>query len=126
MTCQHLGDNAQLVQKKIFERVLSSTEEEQRMSIRRRSFQLNVSRTSLYRIMSRDLHQCPYKIHLVQEIKPRDYENRFNLARAAGKMFSRCKFTARLEIIDFDSITAYLDVKTSIKMKTDFFFNLIK
>lgn len=56
-------------------------EDEQRMSIRRRSLQMKRSRTSLHRIMRRDLQQDPFKIQFVQEITPTDYEQRLNFAR---------------------------------------------
>ena len=42
-------------------------------SIHRRSQQLNISETSLRRILHKDLGMTPYKTQLVQELKPIDY-----------------------------------------------------
>ena len=42
-------------------------------SIRRRSQQLNILETSLRRILHKDLGMAPYKVQLVQELKPIDH-----------------------------------------------------
>lgn len=60
-------------------------------SIRRRSQQLNLSSTSLQRILSKDLHMHAYKVQLTQEVKPTDHGRRrqfadWILARQAGDM----------------------------------------
>ena len=39
-------------------------------STRHRSQNLNISRTSLRRILNKDLSMKPYKVQLVQELKP--------------------------------------------------------
>lgn len=46
------------------------------VSLRRRSQQLNVSVTSLQRILTVDLKLHPYKIELTQHLKPTDHELR--------------------------------------------------
>ena len=47
-----------------------------KISLRCRSQQLNVSRTSLHRILTLDLKLHPYKIKLTQRLKPVDHEIR--------------------------------------------------
>ena len=42
-------------------------------SIHRRSPQLNISQTSLRRILHKDLGMTPYKVQLVQMLKPIDH-----------------------------------------------------
>jgi len=61
------------------QRVRRSIKEEPSTSTRRRSQQLEMSRTSLQRIQGM-LHAYPYKIQLVQELKPTDYRNRLAYA----------------------------------------------
>ena len=62
------------------ERVRASTEEEPEISTRRRPEELSLHRTSLRRILRRDLNMFPYKIQLAQELKPLDYQQRLNYA----------------------------------------------
>ena len=50
-------------------------------SIQRRSQQLNISETSLRRILHKDLGMTPYKVQLVQELKPIDHPMRFLSAK---------------------------------------------
>ena len=50
-------------------------------SIYSRSQQLNISETSLRRILHKDLGMTPYKIQLVQELKPIDHPMRFRFAK---------------------------------------------
>lgn len=57
------------------ERVRESVGEEPTTSTRRRSGQLGIARTTLRRILH-GLHLFPYKIQLVQALKPADYEQR--------------------------------------------------
>jgi len=45
---------------------------EQPTSTRHRSQNLNISRTSLRRILNKDLGMKPYKVQLVQELMPHD------------------------------------------------------
>jgi hypothetical protein len=47
-----------------------------RKSIRRRSQQLSILRSSLQRILTKDLHMHAYKIQLVQQFKPADHQKR--------------------------------------------------
>ena len=51
-------------------------------SIHRRSQQLNISETSLRRILHKDLGMMPYKVQLVQELKP-IHSMRFRFAKWA-------------------------------------------
>ena len=60
------------------ERVRDSVQQEPGTSIRRRSHQLGMSRTSLHRILSDNLHLFPYKMHLVQNLRPTDHQQRLN------------------------------------------------
>ena len=45
------------------------------------SQQLNISKTSLRRILHKDLSMTPYKVQLVQELKPIDHPMRFRFAQ---------------------------------------------
>lgn len=49
-------------------------------STRRRSQQLNISRTTLRRILHQDLGMYTYKVQLVQELKQVDHQQRFRFA----------------------------------------------
>lgn len=57
-------------------RVNESVTESPKTSIRRRSQQLAISRSSLQRILAKDLRLHAYKIQLTQELKPRDHHHR--------------------------------------------------
>ena len=50
-------------------------------SIHRRSQQLNISEASLRRILHKDLGMTPYKVQLIQELKPIDHTMRFRFAK---------------------------------------------
>ena len=50
-------------------------------SIHRRSQQLNISEISLRRILHKNLGMTPYKVQLVQELKPIDHPMCFRFAR---------------------------------------------
>ena len=52
-------------------------------SIHHRPQQLNISETSLRRIMHKDLGMTPYKVQLVQVLKPMDHSMRFRFAKWA-------------------------------------------
>ena len=52
-------------------------------SIHRCSQQLNISETSLRRILHKELGMTPYKIQLVHELKPIDHPMRFRFAKWA-------------------------------------------
>lgn len=64
----------------IVQRVEHSVRENPQQSTRKRSQALNIKRTTLRRILKRDLHLKAYKIQLVQELKPQDANNRLNFA----------------------------------------------
>ncbi|XP_023311192.1 uncharacterized protein LOC111692289 [Anoplophora glabripennis] len=61
------------------ERVQESIREDGETSTRRRSTQLGLSRGSLQRILH-TIRMFPYKIQLVQELKPTDYQQRLDYA----------------------------------------------
>ena len=61
------------------ERVKCSIEECAGTYTRRRSAELNMDRTTLLRILH-NLHLFPYKIQLVHELKPTDYQERLDYA----------------------------------------------
>ncbi|KFM77831.1 hypothetical protein X975_18811, partial [Stegodyphus mimosarum] len=48
-------------------------------SISRRSQELQISQTSLWRILQKYLHLCAYKIQLTQDLKDKDHLQRKNL-----------------------------------------------
>ena len=50
-------------------------------TIHRRSQQLNISEILLRRILHKDLGMMPYKVQLVQELKPIDHPMRFRFAK---------------------------------------------
>ncbi|CAG9782220.1 unnamed protein product [Diatraea saccharalis] len=58
------------------ERVSESIQEQPRLSTRKRASVLNLPRTSLNRILHKDLHLYPYKIQIVQALKPSDHVQR--------------------------------------------------
>ena len=63
--------------------VAESVVEAPSTSIHRHSQQLNISETSLRRILHKDLDMTPYKNQLVQELKPVDRPMRFCFAKWA-------------------------------------------
>lgn len=58
------------------ERVQAATGRGPRRSVRRHSVALNLSSTSLRRILQYNLHFHPYKLHIVQELSDRDFVSR--------------------------------------------------
>ena len=66
-------------------------------SIHRRSQQLNVSETSLRRILHKDLGMTPYKVQLAQELKPIDHPMRFRFAKwACDRLIEDADFGKKL------------------------------
>ena len=61
--------------------VSESVREAPSTAIHRRSQKLNISETSLKRILHKDLGMTPYKFQLVQEMKPIGHPMRFRLAK---------------------------------------------
>jgi len=61
-----------LNQEIMFDNVMTSPQK----SVRRRSQELNMSVSSVHRILRRDLHLHLYKIQLAQELKPIDHRQR--------------------------------------------------
>lgn len=64
----------------VVEAVRQSVNEDPSVSTRRRSAQLGMSRTSLQRILKRDLKMFPYKIQMVQQLLPQDHQARLQYA----------------------------------------------
>ena len=64
------------------ERVMRSVRSEPSTSIRRRSQELDIKKSSLQKILTTDLNLFPYKIQIVQELKPTDYETRLTFCAA--------------------------------------------
>lgn len=60
--------------------VRAAVRQHPRHSIRKQSQALEIPRTSLHRILQRDLHFHPYKIQIVQALKEEDYAIRHNFA----------------------------------------------
>ncbi|CAG4965031.1 unnamed protein product [Colias eurytheme] len=58
------------------ERVASSVQENPRQSVRKRASSLRLPKTTLHRILSLDIKLHPFKIQLVQALKPNDYRVR--------------------------------------------------
>ena len=63
--------------------VAESVREQPSTSTRHRSQQLDISRTSLMRILHKDLVLKQYKVQLVQQLKPTDHLNRLRSANWA-------------------------------------------
>ena len=55
------------------ERIRENVEENPTTSVLKRSFELGISRTSLKRVM-KSLNFYPYKVQLIQELKPQDFQ----------------------------------------------------
>ena len=53
--------------------VQESVEEDANVSVRHRAQQLHLCRSTLWTILQKDLGLHPYKIQLVQELKPNDH-----------------------------------------------------
>lgn len=68
------------------ESVRISVRENPALSVRKRARAVNVLRSSLHRILRKDLCLHPYKIQLVQELKPTDGAQRLNFV---NEMFER-------------------------------------
>lgn len=62
------------------EAVRQSVQNNPNLSVRRRSQQLDLTYGSTWRILRKDLGLHPYKIQLVQELKPNDHRCRRNFA----------------------------------------------
>ncbi|KZC13929.1 Histone-lysine N-methyltransferase SETMAR [Dufourea novaeangliae] len=60
--------------------VRASVQNEPNQSIPRRSQELGICQTTLWRILLKDLHLHPYKIKLTQELKPLDHLKRRNFS----------------------------------------------
>lgn len=66
---------------KIIGSVRKSVTEDPKTSTRKRCTQLGISRSSLRRILNKDLQMYPYKIQLVQNLNPNDYQLRLQYSR---------------------------------------------
>jgi hypothetical protein len=80
MNLPHTGRPRSARKEENIERVRASIEDEPQTFTRRRSRELGLSRTSLRRILTKDLKMFPYKIQLVQKLKPTDHPQRLNYA----------------------------------------------
>ena len=77
--------------------VAESVREALSTSIHRRSLQLNISETSLRRILYKDLGMTPHKAQLVQEFKPTDHSMRFRCAkRACNRLTEYADFAKKI------------------------------
>lgn len=60
-----------------------------RRSARRHSAELGLSNRSVRRILKSDLHYHPYKIQVVQALKPNDYNNRIRFCQSMLNVIER-------------------------------------
>lgn len=67
--------------------VTQSIRDDPNLSIRKRAVALNVHRSSLCRILHKDLKLHPYKIQLVQELKPQDAGQRLDFVNQMIERF---------------------------------------
>ena len=65
--------------------------EAQSTSYQHRSQQLHISETSFRRILHKDLGMAPYKVQLVQKLKPIDHPKGFRFAKWASEKNSESK-----------------------------------
>jgi len=90
--------------------IAQSALEQPSTSTRHRSQNLNISRTSLKRILNKDLGMKPYKVQLVQELKPHDHPMRFRFAQWEQRLvedehfYRKIIFSERSKLI-FTSVT---------------------
>ncbi|XP_036185884.1 DDB1- and CUL4-associated factor 16 isoform X2 [Myotis myotis] len=70
-------------------------------SIRRRGQELDISKSSLQRILTKDLHYPAYKVQLTQELKPTDHAQR--------REFVECIMEQQQVDADFSNKTIFSD-----------------
>ena len=81
-------------------RVKASVRRKPKLSIRRRSSELNIPATSLHRILRKNLGLFPYKIQVVQELKARDHEQRLIFAETMLEKLNQQNFLDTLMMTD--------------------------
>ena len=70
-------------------------------SVHRRSQQLNISETSMRRIMHKDLGKTPQKAQLVQKLKPIDHPMCFRFAKwACDRLTEDADFAKKIPFSD--------------------------
>ncbi|CAH2088110.1 unnamed protein product [Euphydryas editha] len=69
------------------DRVHQSVTDDPRQSLRLRAASLNLNKSTVHRILSKDLHFHPYKIVIVQEMKPDDPSKRVEFCRTMKNSF---------------------------------------
>ena len=84
-------------------------------SILRRSQQLNISETSLRRILHKDLGMTPDKVQLVQELKPIDHPMRFRFVKWACDRLTEDADFGKKKIIFSDE--AHFDLGVYVNKK---------
>ena len=83
-------------------------------SIHRRSLQLNISETSLRRNLHKDFGMTPYKVQLVQELKPIDHSMRFRCAQLCLRSaYRRCRFWQKKSSFQMKLISILAGMLTS-------------
>jgi len=70
------------------------------ISTRHRSQNLNISRTSLRRILNKDLGMKSYKVQLVQELKPHDHPMHFRFTQWAEQRLVEDDFYRKIIFSD--------------------------
>ncbi len=82
------------------EDVNTSVEEDPKQSIRRRSDELNISKTTLHRVLTKDLGYKNWKPTKVQYLSQADHENRVNCCTAILQKYDRPERKRRLFFTD--------------------------
>lgn len=77
---------------KVLEQVRTSVQISPTRSIRKRSANLNITRTSLQRILSKDLSFHPYKILITQKLEESDLKARKEFAETMLQKLTRMRF----------------------------------
>ena len=83
--------------------------------MKRRSQQLNILATSLRHILHKDLDMTPYKVQLVQELKPIDHTTRFRFAKWAYDRLTEEADFGKKKIIFSDE--PHFDLKRHVNKK---------
>ena len=82
--------------------------------IHRRSQQFVISETSLRRILRKDLGMLPYKVQLVQELKPIDHPMRFRFAKwVCDRLTEHADFGKKKSSFQLNIILILADMQTS-------------
>lgn len=90
MTSKPLGRPRSARSNENIERVRQFVNEDPRQSLRLRAASLILHKSTVHRIIRKDMHFHPYKIVITQELKPQDPANRSEFCRIMREDFNGC------------------------------------